>query len=298
MSAGSEATARSAVEERESSSEERGMSADSLDLFLKDIGKIDLLTAAQEIELAKRIERGDGDARQQMIKANMRLVVSIAKRYRNRGLPFLDLIQEGSIGLMSATEKFDHRKGFRFSTYATWWIRQAVVRAVADKGRTIRIPVHVGVKLGNITMSARKLGAELGRDPSSIEIGEDLGCTANEVEELRRSDEVPLSLQQGYGRDGETELGEFLTDETELLPEDLAELTRRTEALGRILATLPSRQRQILEGRFGLNGQNTYSLEELARTFNVTRERIRQIEQQGLKKLLALAELEALGQAS
>jgi RNA polymerase primary sigma factor len=298
MSAGSGSIVHEAVEVRESSSEERGMSADSLNLFLKAIGKIDLLTGAEEIELAKRIERGDGAARRRMIEANMRLVVSIAKRYRNRGLPFLDLIQEGSIGLMTATQKFDHRKGFRFSTYATWWIRQAVARAVADKGRTIRIPVHVGEKLANITRSARKLGAELGRDPSSHEIGADLGCTANEVEALRRSDEVPLSLQQGYGGDGDAELGEFLTDKNELLPEDLAELTRRREVLGRILATLSSRQRQILEGRYGLNGQNTYSLEELARTFNVTRERIRQIEQQGLKKLLALAESEALGQAS
>jgi RNA polymerase primary sigma factor len=298
MPAGSEATARSAVEERESSSEESGMSADSVHLFLKDIGKIDLLTAAQEIDLAKRIERGDEGARQQMIEANMRLVVSIAKRYRNRGLPFLDLIQEGSIGLMSATDKFDHRKGFRFSTYATWWIRQAVARAVADKGRTIRIPIHVGVKLTNITMSARKLSAQLGRDPTSLEIGDDLGCTEKEVEELRRSDEVPLSLQQGSGGDGETELGEFLTDKNELLPEDRAELTRRKEALRRILCTLSSRERQILEGRYGLNGQNTYTLDELGHTFNVTRERIRQLEQQALKRLRALAESEALGQAS
>ena len=294
---GSEATARSAVDERESSGEKSGMSADSTHVFLKEIGKINLLTPAQEIELAKRIERGDGRARQQMIEANLRLVVSIAKRYRNRGLPFLDLIQEGSIGLMSATEKFDHRRGFRFSTYATWWIRQAVARAVADKGRTIRIPVHVGVKLANVTMSARKLGAELGRDPSPLEISDDLGCTESEVEELLRVDEVPVSLQQGFGED-ETELGAFLADENELLPEDLAELACRSEAVGRILTTLPSRQRQILEGRYGLNGQNTYTLDELGSTFNVTRERIRQIERQGLKRLRALAESEALGQAS
>jgi RNA polymerase primary sigma factor len=299
MSAGPERIVRDAIEEQDpSGAEAHGMSADSLQLFLRGIAKVDLLTAAQEIELAKRIERGDDHARLQMVEANLRLVVSIAKRYRNQGLPFLDLIQEGSIGLMGATRKFDHRKGFRFSTYATWWIRQAVVRALADKSRTIRIPVHIVVKLANITRSARKLRAELGRDPTSLEIGDDLGCTANEVEQIRRSDEFPLSLEQPYGDDGDAELGEFLTDKNELLPEDLAELTRRNEALRRILATLPSRQRQILERRYGLDEQDTDTLDELGRTFNVTRERIRQIEQQGLKRLLALAKSEALGQAS
>lgn len=298
MSAGPETIVRNAAEGREPSSEERGMSADSLQLFLKAIGKIDLLTAAQEIELAKRIERGDDGARRQMVEANMRLVVSIAKRYRHQGLPFLDLIQEGSIGLISATQKFDHRKGWRFSTYATWWIRQAVARGVADKGRTIRIPVHVGVKQANIKRSARKLSAELGRDPSSLEIGDDLGCTATEVEQIHHTHELPLSLEQSVGDDRDAELGDFLAEKDEPLPEDLAELTRRKEALGRILGTLSSRERQILEGRYGLNGQDTYTLDELGHTFDVSRERIRQIEKHALKRLFALADSESLGQAS
>ncbi len=286
------------TEEREPQLDEDGMSETSLQLFLKDVRKAPLLTAAQEIELAKRIERGDGAARRQMIEGNMRLVVSIAKRYRKQGLPFLDLIQEGSIGLIKATERFDHRRGFRFSTYATWWIRQAVARAIADKGRTIRIPVHIGVKLAEIARSARKLDGELGRDATSLEIAQDLDCSAHEVEQLRRSDEIPVSLHQRYGGEGDAELGEFVANKDELLPEDLAELTSRAEALGRIVATLSPRERQILEGRYGFNGKQASTLDELSATFNVTRERIRQIEQQALKRLLALAESEALGQAS
>jgi RNA polymerase primary sigma factor len=274
------------------------MSADSLQLFLNEIGKVDLLTAAQEIELAKRIERGDDRARRQMIEANLRLVVSIAKRYRNQGLPFLDLIQEGSIGLMRATTKFDHRKGFRFSTYATWWIRQAVSRALTDKSRTIRIPVHLVEKLGHIMRSERKLSAELGREPSSLEIGDDLDITAGEVERIRGFDERTVSLEQRRGDEDETELGQLLRDENEVLPEDVFELNWRKEALRGMLATLPSRQRRILEGRYGLNGENPSTLDELANTFNVTRERIRQIERQALTKLHAQAKLETLERAS
>ena len=274
------------------------MSADSLQLFLNEIGKVDLLTAAREIELAKRIERGDDRARRQMIEANLRLVVSIAKRYRNQGLPFLDLIQEGSIGLMRATTKFDHRKGFRFSTYATWWIRQAVSRALTDKSRTIRIPVHLVEKLGHIMRSERKLSAELGREPSSIEIGDDLDITAGEVERIRGFDERTVSLEQRLGDEDETELGQLLRDENEVLPEDVFELNWRKEALRGMLATLPSRQRRILEGRYGLNGENPSTLDELANTFNVTRERIRQIERQALTKLHAQAKLETLERAS
>jgi RNA polymerase primary sigma factor len=274
------------------------MSADSLHLFLKEIGKVDLLTAAQEIELAKRIERGDDRAQRQMIEANLRLVVSIAKRYRNQGLPFLDLIQEGSIGLMRATGKFDHRKGFRFSTYATWWIRQAVSRALTDKSRTIRMPVHLVEKLGNIMRSERTLNAELGREPTSLEIGDDLDITAREVERIRGFGERTVSLQQPRGDEDDAELGQFLVDESQLLPEDLIELSRRKEALRGMLAALPSRQRQILERRYGLNGQNPCSLDELAGTFSVTRERIRQIERQALNKLRAQAMLETLDRAS
>ena len=179
-------------------------STDSLQLFLKDIGRVDLLTAAQEVELAKRIERGEHLAKQEMIEANLRLVVSIAKRYRNQGLPFLDLIQEGTIGLVRAAEKFDYRKGFKFSTYATWWIRQAVARALADKARTIRMPVHVVEKLNKIVRSERKLRAELGREPFSWEIARDLDLTADEVEQIRRSSQTPVSLEKPVGDDEES----------------------------------------------------------------------------------------------
>ena len=263
---------------------------DALQLFLKDIGKIDLLTAAQEVELAKRIERGEHSAKQEMVEANLRLVVSIAKKYRNQGVPFLDLIQEGTIGLVRAAEKFDYRKGFKFSTYATWWIRQAVARALADKARTIRMPVHVVEKLNKIVRSERKLRAELGREPTATEIGRDLDLTSDEVEHIRRSAQTPVSLEKPVGDEDESEFGHFITDENLPLPDEEAEITMRKETLGRILRTLPSRQRQVLELRFGLHGQKPCTLDEVGRTFNVTRERIRQIENQSLKKLRALAD--------
>jgi len=265
-------------------------STDSLQLFLKDIGKVDLLTAAQEVELAKRIERGEHRAKQEMIEANLRLVVSIAKRYRNQGLPFLDLIQEGTIGLVRAAEKFDYRKGFKFSTYATWWIRQAVARALADKARTIRMPVHVVEKLNKIVRSERKLRAELGREPTSLEIGLDVDLLAEEVEQIRRSAQTPVSLEKPVGDEEESEFGHFLTDETSPLPDEMAEVTLRKEALQRILCTLSHRERRVLELRYGLDGQHPRTLDEVGRTFNVTRERIRQIENQSLKKLRALAD--------
>jgi RNA polymerase primary sigma factor len=191
----------------------REVSTDGLQLFLKDIGKVDLLTAAQEVELAKRIERGEHRAKQEMVEANLRLVVSIAKKYRNQGLPFLDLIQEGTIGPVRAAEKFDHRKGFKFSTYATWWIRQAVARALADKARTIRMPVHIVEKLNKIVRSERKLRAELGREPTSWEIGIDVELGADEVEQIRRSAQTPVSLEKPVGDEGEFEFGHFITDE-------------------------------------------------------------------------------------
>jgi RNA polymerase primary sigma factor len=276
----------------------REVTTDSLQLFLKDIGKVDLLTAAQEVELAKRIERGEHRAKQEMVEANLRLVVSIAKKYRNQGLPFLDLIQEGTIGLVRAAEKFDHRKGFKFSTYATWWIRQAVARALADKARTIRMPVHIVEKLNKIVRSERKLRAELGREPSSLEIGIDVELTADEVEQIRRSSQAPVSLEKPVGDEEESEFGHFLTDENMPLPEEEAEVRMRKETLGRILRTLPSRQRQVLELRFGLHGKNPCTLEEVGRTLNVTRERIRQIENQGLSKLRSLADAAALRDAA
>ncbi len=266
------------------------ISTDTLQLFLKDIGKVPLLTAAQEVELAKRIERGDHRAKQAMVEANLRLVVSIAKRYRNQGLPFLDLIQEGTIGLVRAAEKFDWRKGYKFSTYATWWIRQAVARAIADKGRTIRMPVHVVEKLNKIHRSERKLRAELAREPTSAEVADDLELTIDEVEQIRRSAQTPVSLEKPVGDEEESEFGHFLTDESAPLPEEQAEVALRREALRAILDSLSPRERAVLELRYGLDGQQPRTLDEVGRTFNVTRERIRQIEHQSLKKLRALAE--------
>jgi len=266
------------------------ISTDTLQLFLKDIGKVPLLTAAEEVELAKRIERGDHSAKQAMVEANLRLVVSIAKRYRNQGLPFLDLIQEGTIGLVRAAEKFDWRKGFKFSTYATWWIRQAVARAIADKGRTIRMPVHVVEKLNKIHRSERKLRAELAREPTTSEIALDVELPLEEVEQIRRSAQTPVSLEKPVGDEEESEFGHFLTDDSIPLPEEQAETALRREALRSILDSLSPRERAVLELRYGLDGQQPRTLDEVGRAFNVTRERIRQIEHQSLKKLRALAE--------
>ena len=285
-----EIVAAEAEEEEQPVEQAREVSTDALQLFLKDIGKVDLLTAAQEVELAKRIERGDHGAKQEMVEANLRLVVSIAKKYRNQGLPFLDLIQEGTIGLVRAAEKFDYRKGFKFSTYATWWIRQAVARALADKARTIRMPVHVVEKLNKIVRSERKLRAELGREPTATEIGRDLDLTGDEVEHIRRSAQTPVSLEKPVGDEDESEFGHFITDENLPLPDEEAEITMRKETLRKILGTLSSRERQVLELRYGLDGQHPRTLDEVGRTFNVTRERIRQIENQSLKKLRALAD--------
>jgi len=277
-------------EEEPQAAEPREVSTDALQLFLKEIGKVDLLTAAKEVELAKRIERGDHGAKQEMVEANLRLVVSIAKKYRNQGLPFLDLIQEGTIGLVRAAEKFDYRKGFKFSTYATWWIRQAVARALADKARTIRMPVHIVEKLNKIVRAERKLRAELGREPTRLEIGKDLDLTGDEVEQIRRSAQTPVSLEKPVGDEDESEFGHFLTDASLPLPDEEAEITMRKETLRKILGTLSSRERQVLELRYGLDGQHPRTLDEVGRTFNVTRERIRQIENKSLKKLRALAD--------
>jgi RNA polymerase primary sigma factor len=270
------------------------VSTDALQLFLKDIGRVPLLTAAQEVELAKRIERGDHPAKQKMVESNLRLVVSIAKNYRNQGLPFLDLIQEGTIGLVRAAEKFDYRKGFKFSTYATWWIRQAVARALADKARTIRMPVHVVEKLNKIGRTERKLLAERGREPTAEEIAAELEIEPLEVEHIRRSAQVPISLEKPVGDDEESEFGHFLADETVPLPDDAADTTMRKETLRHILGSLSLRERRVLELRYGLDGQHPRTLDEVGRTFNVTRERVRQIENQSLKKLQALAESQKL----
>ncbi len=268
----------------------REVSTDALQLFLKDIGKVELLTAAEEVELAKRIERGDHRAKQEMVEANLRLVVSIAKRYRNQGLPFLDLIQEGTIGLVRAAEKFDWRKGYKFSTYATWWIRQAVARALADKGRTIRMPVHVVEKLNKIVRSERKLRGELCREPTAVEIAADVDLPLDEVEQILRTSQAPVSLEKPVGDEEESEFGHFLTDENAPLPDEAADTTLRRELLRDILGTLTHRERRVLELRYGLGGEQPRTLDEVGRAFNVTRERIRQIENQSLKKLRALAE--------
>jgi RNA polymerase primary sigma factor len=272
----------------------REVSTDALQLFLKDIGKVELLTAAEEVELAKRIERGDHRAKQEMVEANLRLVVSIAKRYRNQGLPFLDLIQEGTIGLVRAAEKFDWRKGYKFSTYATWWIRQAVARALADKGRTIRMPVHVVEKLNKIVRSERKLRGELCREPLPLEIARDVDLPLDEVEQILRTSQAPVSLEKPVGDEEESEFGHFLTDENAPLPDEAADTTLRQELLRNILDTLSHRERRVLELRYGLEGEQPRTLDEVGRAFNVTRERIRQIENQSLKKLRALAVTDSL----
>jgi RNA polymerase primary sigma factor len=267
---------------------------DGLQTFLRDIGKVELLTAAQEVELAKRIERGDDRAKRHMIEANLRLVVSIAKRYNNQGLPLLDLIQEGTIGLVRATEKFDHRKGFKFSTYATWWIRQSVSRALADKARTIRMPVHIVERLNKIVRSERKLRAELYRQPTSLEISVDADLTQEEVERIMRIAQAPISLEKPLGDEGDSEFGHMLADDSTPAPYESAEATMRIETLETALATLTDRERSVLELRHGLNGQPPLTLDEIGRAFNVTRERIRQIEHLSLRKLRALPETQAL----
>jgi RNA polymerase primary sigma factor len=267
---------------------------DALQLFLKDIAKVDLLTAAQEVELAKRIERGDHRAKQEMVEANLRLVVSIAKRHRNQGLPFLDLIQEGTIGLVRAAEKFDYRRGFKFSTYATWWIRQAVARGLSDKARTIRMPVHVVEKLNKIVGSERRLRGEFCREPTPAEIAKEVDMPVEDVEQILRRAQAPVSLEKPVGDEEESEFGHFLTDENMPLPEDAMEIVLRTAVLTRCLDLLDGRQRRVLDLRYGLDGGRPRTLEEVGVIFNVTRERVRQIEKQSLKKLEALAEAQQL----
>jgi RNA polymerase primary sigma factor len=269
-------------------------SLDSLRLYLREIGKVPLLTADQEVSLAKRIERGDMDAKQHMIEANLRLVVSIAKGYLGRGLSFLDLIQEGSLGLIRAVEKFDYRKGFKFSTYATWWIRQAVTRAIADKARTIRIPVHMVEKLNKVVHIERQLVQRLGREPEPEEIAEELEIDTDEVREILRMSQLPISLEKPIGEDEDSSLGDFVPDEQAESPFDTASLSLRREDVELALSALPERERRVIELRYGLDGSQPCTLEEVGQAFGVTRERIRQIENNTLKKLESLPEAQGL----
>src|SRR5246127_2039653 len=272
-------------------------SLDSLRLYLREIGKVPLLTADQEVTLAKRIERGDMSAKAAMIEANLRLVVSIAKGYLGRGLSFLDLIQEGSLGLIRAVEKFDYRKGYKFSTYATWWIRQAVTRAIADKARTIRIPVHMVEKLNKVVHIERQLVQRLGREPNPEEIAEELEMTTDEVREILRMSQLPVSLEKPIGEEEDSSLGDLVEDDSAESPFDTAQLMLRREDVENALNALPRRERQGIELRYGLLGGEPRTLEEVGRAFGVTRERIRQIENNTLKKLEHLPAAQALRNA-
>ncbi len=273
-------------------------SLDSLRLYLRSIGQVELLTAAQEVELAKRIERGDMLAKRQMVEANLRLVVSIAKGYLGRGLSFLDLIQEGSLGLIRAVEKFDYRRGYKFSTYATWWIRQAVTRAIADKARTIRIPVHMVEKLNRVAHVERQLVQSLGREPEPAEIAAELRWPLDEVRDILRVSQLPVSLEKPVGDEDESELGDFVADDEVAEPFEEASEHLQREGVRRALDALPDRERQVIELRYGLSGLEPLTLEEVGKTFGVTRERIRQIETNTLKKLRALPEAQMLREAS
>jgi RNA polymerase primary sigma factor len=271
------------------------VTTDALQLFFKDIGRVRLLTAQEEVGLAKRIERGSLDAKQKMVESNVRLVVSIAKHYRNQGLPFLDLIQEGTIGLVRAAEKFDYRRGFKFSTYATWWIRQSVTRALADKARTIRLPIHIVEKLNKIARAERSLVTTLGREPSAEEIADLVtGIGPEEIQAIKRSARAPISLEKPVGDEDGSEFGQFIADERTASPYELAVEILDKEALRAALESLSDRERRVLELRYGLDGQHPRTLEEVARSFSVTRERIRQIENQSIRKLQNLPESQQL----
>jgi RNA polymerase primary sigma factor len=267
---------------------------DGLQLFLRDIGKVPLLTAQQEVALARRIERGDVDAKLKMVESNLRLVVSIAKKYRNQGLPFLDLIQEGTLGLVRAAEKFDYRRGFKFSTYATWWIRQAIARSLADKARTIRIPVHIVERLNQIGRAERKLVTGLGREPTVEEIAEVTGIEPEQVESIKRSAQAPISLEKPVGDEEQSEFGQLIADDQAESPYERAEALLTKEALRDALENLAYRERRVLELRYGLGGEHPRTLDEIGRTFNVTRERIRQVENHALRKLQNLREAQQL----
>ena len=258
---------------------------DPVRMYLKEIGKVSLLSADEEIELAKRMENGDEAAKKRLAEANLRLVVSIAKRYVGRGMLFLDLIQEGNLGLIKAVEKFDYRKGYKFSTYATWWIRQAITRAIADQARTIRIPVHMVETLNKLIRVSRQLLQELGREPTPEEIAEEMDMNVDRVREILKISQEPVSLETPIGEEEDSHLGDFIQDDNVPVPADAAAFTLLKEQLVEVLSTLTDREQKVLRLRFGLDDGRARTLEEVGKEFNVTRERIRQIEAKALRKL-------------
>ena len=258
---------------------------DPVRMYLKEIGKVSLLTADEEIELAKRMEQGDEEAKKRLAEANLRLVVSIAKRYVGRGMLFLDLIQEGNLGLIKAVEKFDYRKGYKFSTYATWWIRQAITRAIADQARTIRIPVHMVATINKLIRVSRQLLQELGREPTPEEIAEEMKMPVERVREILKISQEPVSLETPIGEEEDSHLGDFIQDDNVPVPADAAAFTLLKEQLIEVLGTLTEREQKVLRLRFGLDDGRARTLEEVGKEFNVTRERIRQIEAKALRKL-------------
>ena len=270
---------------------------DSVKIYLKEIGKVPLLNAQQEIELAQRIIAGDEDAKQELINANLRLVISIAKRYAGRGMPFLDLIQEGNMGLIKAVEKFDYTKGFKFSTYATWWIRQAITRAIADQARTIRIPVHMVETINKITRAQRQLVQELGRDPTAEEISDRLegALSAARIREIQRINQEPVSLETPIGEEDDSHLGDFLEDKEVESPSDYTTKSLLKDELNEVMLELTDRERRVLELRYGLIDNHPRTLEEVGKVFGVTRERIRQIEAKAIKKLRTRKRVSRLG---
>ena len=258
---------------------------DPVRMYLKEIGKVNLLTAEEEIELAKRMEEGDEDAKKRLAEANLRLVVSIAKRYVGRGMLFLDLIQEGNLGLIKAVEKFDYRKGYKFSTYATWWIRQAITRAIADQARTIRIPVHMVETINKLIRVSRQLLQELGREPTPEEIAKEMEMSVDRVREILKISQEPVSLETPIGEEEDSHLGDFIQDDNVPVPADAAAFTLLKEQLVEVLDTLTEREQKVLKLRFGLEDGRARTLEEVGKRFDVTRERIRQIEAKALRKL-------------
>lgn len=258
---------------------------DPVRMYLKEIGKVALLSAEEEIELAKRLEDGDEEAKKRLAEANLRLVVSIAKRYVGRGMLFLDLIQEGNLGLIKAVEKFDYTKGFKFSTYATWWIRQAITRAIADQARTIRIPVHMVETINRLVRTQRQLLQELGREPSPDELAKELNITVEKIREIQKIAQEPVSLETPIGEEEDSHLGDFIQDDNVLIPVDAATFSLLKEQLVEVLSTLTDREQKVLRLRFGLDDERTRTLEEVGKEFDVTRERIRQIEAKALRKL-------------